>query len=119
MSVNRFRRWIVLLPVALAGVVAFVLVDYLSTLGRGSASLDWTRPVAAESGAPIDNIAGYNVRCWGEGGVRSYTIRIDDPSVTHYEIDGLPPGRYQCAVSAFTDDERESRLSNFVARQVN
>jgi hypothetical protein len=30
----------------------------------------------------------------------------------------LPPGRYQCAVSAFTENRIESDLSEFVARTV-
>jgi hypothetical protein len=119
MIMSRFRRWSMLLPVVLAVVCAFVLFDQLTDPDRKSTSLDWTRPVAAESGAPIANIAGYNVRCWGEGGTHTFTIRIDDPSVTHYELDELPPARYQCAVSAFTNDELESGMSNFVARTVN
>jgi hypothetical protein len=119
MSVSRFGRLIVLLPAAMAVVVAILLFDNISMFKRGPISLDWTRPVVTESEAPISNIAGYTIHCWAEGGLRTHTIRIEDASVTHYEIDALPPGRYQCAVSAFTDDEIESALSNFVARTVN
>ena len=85
---------------------------------HGSTSLSWERPTVAENDTPIDNIAGYTIHCWGEGGHPEHTIEIDDPSVNHFEIDGLPPGRYQCAVSAYTEDGFESDLSNFVARTV-
>ena len=118
MSTRRFRQWGVLLPVALGLAIAFIYFGRTFMAPSGSASLTWTRPVASESNLPMQNIAGYTVHCWGEGGRHTHTIRIDDPAVTHYEIDGLPPGRYQCAVSAFTDDGFESALSNFVARTV-
>jgi len=118
MNVRRFLRWRIVLPAVLVLAVAFVFFDQEFMSYHGSTSLTWTRPDATESGVPISNIAGYTIHCWGDAGRHTLTIRIDDPSITEYEIDRLPPGRYQCAVTAFTEDGSESALSNFVARTV-
>ena len=118
MSTGRYLRWSRVLPAVLVVAVALVFFDQVIMSRHDSTTLIWTRPVAAESDVPISDIAGYTIHCWGQGGSHTHTIHLDDPDTTHFEIDGLPPGRYQCAVSAFTEDGIESDLSGFVARTV-
>jgi hypothetical protein len=117
---NRIQehRWGVLSAVTLVLAIGLVFFDRVFLSRHGSTALSWVRPSTTESGIPVTNLAGYTIHCWGESGRYTNTVRIDDPSVTRYDIEGLPPGRYQCAVSAFTEDDLESALSNVVARTV-
>jgi len=119
MNRNQKHRWGILSAVTLVLAIGLVFFDRVFLLRDGSTTLSWVPPSTTESGIPVTNLAGYTVHCWGKSGRYTNTVRIDDPSVTRYEIEGLPPGRYQCAVSAFTEDDVESALSNFVARSVN
>ena len=119
MSRNRSRRWGVLSAVTLVLAVGLVFFDRVFLSHHGATTLSWVPPSTTESGIPVTNLAGYTIHCWGKSGRHTNTVRIDDPSVTRYDIEGLSPGRYQCAVSAFTEDDVESALSNFVARSIN
>ena len=113
-STNKRRLWgAVLLFALLLGYFAY---ERFSSVVRGSTTLTWIAPIQNEADEPINNLAGYDIHCWGDEGRYSNTIRINDPATTRYEIKGLAPGIYQCAVSAFNEDGDESVLSNVVAR---
>ena len=118
MSAARSRRYRKLLAVVLVLATVLLLLVQEFSSRQTVAALTWTRPTETVLGEPSDDIAGYTVRCWQQGGSQSHVVTLDDPSVTHYELDALPRGRYQCAVSAFTSDGIESDLSDFVARTV-
>ena len=107
-------------PLLLVLLLAAGYVIYTRVLfaPQGTAALSWVPPVETEAEEPLTNLAGYNIHCWGDSGRYTNTIRIDDPSITRYIVEGLRPGRYQCAVSAFTDDGFESVLSNVVELSV-
>lgn len=108
----------VILLLALLLAAAYVIYQQTLFLPQGATALSWTPPVESEANLPLENLAGYNIHCWGGAGRYTNTIRIEDPSITRYVVEGLSPGRYQCAVSAFTDDGLESVLSNVVAKSV-
>ena len=108
----------ILLLAAAALVGAFAVFERTRILPQGSTALSWAPPSRNESNEYLDNLAGYNIHCWGDSGRYSNTIRIDDPSTTYYVISGLSPGTYQCAVSAFNADGVQSALSNVVARTI-
>jgi len=117
-STNLFRKWAAPLLLALLLAAAYVIYTQALLLPQGATALSWTPPVETEADEPLTNLAGYNIHCWGDSGRYTNTIRIDDPSKTRYVVEGLDPGRYQCAVSAFTEDGLESALSNVVERPV-
>ena len=107
---------VVLLAIALVG--AFAVFERTRMLPQGSTALSWAPPSRNESNEYLDNLAGYNIHCWGDSGRYSNTIRIDDPATTYYVVSGLSPGTYQCAVSAFNAEGVQSALSNVVARTI-
>jgi len=113
-----FRRWAPLLLLALVLAVGYAVFNQNLFLPQGSTALSWAPAVDTETNEPLAKLAGYNIHCWGDAGRYTNIIHIDDPSITRYVIDGLSPGRYQCAVSAFTEDGIESALSNVVARTI-
>jgi len=103
---------------ALVLAVGYAVFNRFPILPQGSTALSWVAPVDTETNEPLERLAGYNIHCWGDAGRYTNVIHIEDPSVTKYVIDGLSPGRYQCAVSAFTEEGIESALSNVVARTI-
>jgi len=115
---RNLRNWGALFLLALVLAAGFAI--YMQTLfvPKGSTALSWTPPVETEADQSLANLAGYNIHCWGGAGRHTNTIRIKDPLITRYVVDGLSPGRYQCAVTAFTEDGLESALSNVVAKTV-
>ena len=115
-GINHRRLWGVLIVVAL--LLGYIAIDRFLLVTSGSTTLSWVAPTQNEAGEPLNDLAGYNIHCWGDAGRYSTTIRICDPATTRYEITGLAPGTYQCAVSAFNEDGDVSELSNVVARVV-
>ncbi len=114
---SHLRKWAAPVLLALLLAAGYVIYTQALLLPQGATALSWTPPVETEANEPLTNLAGYNIHCWG-GGRHTNTIRIEDPSITRYVVDGLSPGRYQCAVTAFTEDGFESVLSNVVAKTV-
>jgi hypothetical protein len=115
---SHLRKWAAPLLLALLLAAGYVIYTQALLLPQGATALSWTPPMETEANEPLTNLAGYNIHCWGDSGRYTNTIRIEDPSTTRYVVDGLKPGRYQCAVSAFTEDGFESALSNVVERSV-
>ena len=115
---RHLQKWGAPLLLALLLAAGYVYYTQVLMLPQGATALSWTPPVETEANEPLTNLAGYNIHCWGDSGRYSNTIRIEDPSVTRYVVEGLSSGSYQCAVSAFTEDGFESALSNVVTRSV-
>ena len=112
-----FRRYAPLL-IVLGLVLAYAVYDQSLPQSDDLTALSWTQPLETEGDEELTNLAGYNIHCWGGAGRYTVQVHIDDPSVTDFAMQGLPPGRYQCAVSAYTQDGLESALSNVVTRTI-
>ena len=80
--------------------------------GLGSATLSWQAPTVYEDGSPMNDLAGFKIRYGSLTGSNSIEIDVNNPSITTYVVDGLEPGTYYFATSAYTFDGTESRLSN-------
>lgn len=80
--------------------------------------LTWDAPTQHVDDTPLTDLAGYEIYCWSgeEGDVQS--ILISDPESTRLELESLPPGTYQCAIKAVSDQGVESALSNVVMRDI-
>ena len=114
---DRLKRYAPVL-IALALVAGYAVYDRSLTESDVLTELSWTQPLETEGDEELLDLAGYNIHCWGGAGRYTIQVHIDDPSVTHFAMEGLPPGRYQCAVSAYTQDGLESALSNVVTRTI-
>jgi len=69
-------------------------------------TLSWTLPIENTDGTPLENLAG----------VRIYRQVHDteDPTVTSWTADWLPPGTYRYVSTAYTTEDVESIFSNDV-----
>jgi len=86
----------------------------IQSAGDLGGTLSWTPPTTNANGEPLDNLAGFNI--YYGSGPRTYstTIRLNNPGLTRYTIEGLQPGTYYFAVSALGNDGHESQLSDEV-----
>jgi hypothetical protein len=94
------------------------VVIHRETAGTGSVTLSWTAPTKREDGTALTNLAGYYIRYGRLSGIYDYEIKIDNPSVTTYVVEGLKPGVWYFVVSAFDSDGVESNYSNEIKRRV-
>jgi hypothetical protein len=77
-----------------------------------AATLEWTVPTTETDGSALTNLAGYRIH-YGKSVLSLNTvIEIRNPSVSSYVIEGLSPGTYYFAVSAFNTRNHESERSN-------
>ena len=64
------------------------------------------------NGATLADLTGYRIHYGKTVGSLDKTIEIRNPSVSSYVIEGLPPGTYYFAVTAFNSRNLESERSN-------
>ena len=122
MSCNRTTLFVIVALVTLG--VGIVL------LGRDSGNagqtvqadtgreISWQVPTANTDESPLTDLAGYTVYCWNTDGKETETFVIEDSAITTYELRGLHPGIYQCAISAVSSAGNQSALSNVVSRTI-
>jgi len=82
-----------------------ITVSAQATLGG---TLSWDPPTTRSDGQPLVDLAGFTIY-YGPAS-RSYTqsIRVGNPGLTSYYIDGLIPGTYYFAVASFDSVANES-----------
>ena len=85
---------------------------------RGDLELSWETPTKNSDNTPLADLAGYTIYCWNAESQETKTIVIEDPRLTSYRIEHVPPGTYHCAVSAVADPGIASALSDVVTKKV-
>ena len=83
----------------------------VTQVGVASTTLSWTAPTMNSDGTALTDLAGYTLY-YGTSS-RNYTneIRIDNPGMTTYVVDGLAPNTYFFAAKAFNSSGVESDFS--------
>jgi hypothetical protein len=84
----------------------------------GAAIVEWTMPTTQTNGASLADLAGYRIHFGKSVGALDQTIEIRNPSVSRYVIEGLKPGRYYFAVTAFNVRNHESERSNAGMKEI-
>jgi hypothetical protein len=84
----------------------------------GAATLEWTVPTTQTNGATLADLAGYRIHYGKSAGSLDKTIEVRNPSVSTYVIEGLAPGTYYFAVTAFNSLGHESDRSNAGRKQI-
>ena len=79
--------------------------------------ISWAPPTTDTNGAPLTNLAGYELLYGKERGVYEGTVAIPDPAATEIELD-LPGGSYFFALVAYDTNNERSDLSNVIAKFV-
>ena len=77
-----------------------------------AATLEWTPPTTQTDGATLGDLAGYRIHYGKSTLALDQTIEIRNPSVTAYVVEGLAPGTYYFAITAFNSRNLESERSN-------
>jgi hypothetical protein len=78
----------------------------------GAAILEWTVPTTQTNGSTLADLAGYRIHYGKSAAALDQTIEVRNPSVSRYVIEGLKPGTYYFAVTAFNTRNHESERSN-------
>jgi hypothetical protein len=84
----------------------------------GAATLEWTPPTTQTDGAVLADLAGYRIHYGKSTTLLDTTIEIRNPSISSYVIEGLKPGTYYFAVTAFSLRGLESERSNAGMKQI-
>jgi hypothetical protein len=95
----------------LVGCGETISVDGIDTGGGGPESLmlSWAPPTTNEDGSPLEDLAGYKLYYGTQS--RNYSQMVTVGSYTTAEIDGLYPGTYYLAVTAYDIYGNESDFS--------
>jgi Putative Ig domain len=82
-------------------------------------ALDWMPPTENVNGSALTNLKGYTLHYGQQSKAYTHTIKIDNPSVLNYVIEGLQKGTYFFAVTAFNTKGAESEYSTELTKTVN
>jgi len=79
--------------------------------GDSSVTLYWIPPQENADGSPLFDLSGYKIRYGSQSGVLPNIIDVSAPGISAYVVDGLIPGTYYFALTAYNRSLRESEPS--------
>ena len=77
----------------------------------GNVSLSWPAPTDNTNGSALLNLAGYVIHYGSVSQTYTSTITIDNPGLTSYVVEDLPPGTYYFSMTSTTTSGAHSSLS--------
>jgi hypothetical protein len=83
-----------------------------------AATLEWTMPTTQTNGEQLADLAGYRIHYGKSAQTLDQTISIKNASISTYVVEGLAPGTYYFAVTAFNSRNLESERSNAGMKQI-
>jgi hypothetical protein len=84
----------------------------------GSATLTWVAPTVNTDGSILNNLVGYRIYYGTSADDMSQEIDVAGATSTSYVVDGLYPGTYYFAVSAYSSAGTESHDSNVASKTI-
>ena len=84
----------------------------------GSATLSWDPVTEDTSGNSLQDLAGYKIHYGNSAEAMDTVDVLEDPSQTTYVVQGLSPGTWYFAASAYTFDGTESALSDVGSKTI-
>jgi len=84
-----------------------------------STTLSWSAPTLNDDGTALTDLSGYVIYYGTSSRNYSIEIRIDNPSVTTYQVDNLSPNTYYFAATAVSSSGGESGFSGEAVRTLN
>jgi hypothetical protein len=78
----------------------------------GSATVSWLPPTEDVNGGPATGLAGYKIYYGTSPAELTRVVQVANPGVTTVLVEGLEPGTWYFAVTAFTVANEESERSN-------
>ena len=117
------RSTLLLVTVGLLLTGCLEEVEPISTIDNTAmnyaVTLVWQPPIQNSDGSPIMDLAGYHIYVGKQSNSYDRKIRLDNPGLTAYVVEGLGAGTYYFAATAFNTSGIESRLSGEVAKTFN
>ncbi len=83
-----------------------------------AATLEWTAPTTQTNGVQLADLAGYRIHYGKSAQKLDQTIEIRNASISTYMVEGLAPGTYYFAVTAFNSRNLESERSNAGKKEI-
>lgn len=77
----------------------------------GSATVSWSPPTTRSDGTALTNLAGYRIYYGNAPGQYGTTLTLNNAGLSSYVVEGLSPGTYYFAVTAFDATGVESDFS--------
>jgi Putative Ig domain len=77
----------------------------------GNISLSWQAPADNTNGSALVNLSGYVIHYGNVPNVYTSTITINNPGLTSYVVEDLPPGTYYFSMTSTTTSGAHSTLS--------
>ena len=90
-----------------------------SAVTTGAVTLSWQPPTQNVDGTTLTNLAGYRIHYGRSLTDMSQTLKISNPGIARYMVEGLSSGKWFLAVRAYTSAGIESELSDIVLATVN
>ncbi len=91
----------------------------VSQVANGSATLTWTAPMLNSDGTALTDLASYRIYYGFSAGSYPNAINIDNPGVTSYVVENLPPATYYFVTTSVNSSGIESAFSNVASTSVN
>jgi len=102
--------------VASAALPAFSIA--VTQVSNGTATVNWTPPVANTDGSVITNLSGYNIHYGTASTNLSQTVQVSNVGLTSYTMSNLSSGTYYFAVTAYNSNGTESSVSNVATKTI-
>ena len=89
-----------------------------TTTGTGSALVQWRPPTMNTNGTTLTNLAGYTIKYGTNASSLSSSVKVANPGLASYQIDGLAAGTYYFGVAAYNSTGQTSALSSLVSKTI-
>jgi hypothetical protein len=84
----------------------------------GSALVQWHPPTTNTNGSILTNLAGYTIKYGTSASSLSSSVRVANPGLSSYQIDGLKAGTYYFGVTAYNSSGQTSSVSGVVSKTI-
>jgi hypothetical protein len=85
---------------------------------NGSVTLSWQAPDSRTDGSTLTNLAGYRIKYGTTSGSYPNVVTLNNPGLTSYVVENLPPATYYFVMSAIDSAGVESANTNPVSKTV-
>lgn len=103
---------------ATASLAPFAVTVNEAPVVTGNAMISWSPPTERTDGSALSDLAGYRIYYGTQSGNYTKSVTVNTAGVTSYTIEGLTPGTYYFAVTAFDSGGSESAQSTPVSKKI-
>ncbi len=91
----------------------------VNAISLGSVTLNWTPPTENDDGSALADLAGYKIYWGTTPGSYPNSVTVENPGLSSYVVDNLPPGTYEFVATSFNSAGVESVYSNPATKVLN